>query len=358
MEISKLLLPWYQKNKRSFPWRSSRDPYEIWVSEIILQQTRMSQGIEYYQRFMKRFPNITSLARSGMQDILLVWQGLGYYSRARNMHHTARTVVSVHRGEFPSTYEELILLKGIGPYTAAAISSISFDEKRAVVDGNVHRVISRLFGISEVPGLHLSKSVIFEKADQVLDRRDPGNHNQAMMELGSRICTPRSPLCNDCPLHQQCYAYRAGKVDLLPLRKKPNLRRKRYFHYMVILYNGRTYIRQRLGKDIWEQLYEFPMIETGKALSFPGLAKLSKWSELFEGQEIQVLKTSSNYKHQLTHHEINARFYMILPFGKNSFSLPDSLRIAADELTDYPLPVLIGRTMKELGWIEGKDLFL
>ena len=358
MGISKYLLPWYEKNKRILPWRLSRDPFVIWVSEIILQQTRISQGIEYYHRFRDRFPDVTSLAHASIEDVLLVWQGLGYYSRARNMHQTARTIVSEHHCEFPSTYEKLIQMKGIGPYTAAAISSIAFNEKRAAVDGNVHRVIARLFAISEAPGLPPSKSAIYQKADQVLDRRDPGNHNQAMMELGARICTPANPCCKDCPLNKQCYSYRKGEVDLLPLRKKPPRRRKRYFHYMVVLNNGSTYIRQRQGKDIWEKLYEFPMIETGMEVSTAQLIQLNICSELFTGQKVEVLKTSRLFRHQLTHQEINASFNMLLPLEMDSFSLPGYLRISYDSFLNFPLPVLIGRTMKELGWLERKDLFL
>jgi A/G-specific adenine glycosylase len=358
VEISKFLLPWYEINKRSLPWRSGRNPYMIWVSEIILQQTRIYQGIDYFQRFIDRFPDVTTLATANIEDVLLIWQGLGYYSRARNMHQTARTIISEYQGEFPTTYKELIQLKGIGPYTAAAISSISFNEKKAAVDGNVFRVIARLFGIREAPGMAHSRSVIQQKADQILDKQDPGSHNQAMMELGARICKPTSPICHACPLSRQCYAYKSGEADLLPLRKKPSRKRKRYFHYLVVFHNGSTYIRQRTGKDIWEQLYEFPLIETGRAVSPVRLEKLTAWHDLFGGRDIRLLKTSRTIKHQLTHQEINARFYLIVPCGKNSFALPDALRVEAEELTNYPQPVLIGRTMKELGWIEGKDLFL
>ena len=356
MEISTFLKQWYAFNMRPLPWRNSKDPYVIWVSEIILQQTRIAQGTAYFKLFLETFPDISILAASRTEDVLLVWQGLGYYSRARNMHATARTIMTEHGGTFPGTYNELIQLKGIGPYTAAAISSIAFGEARAVVDGNVHRVISRIFDIAEAPGISPGRSMIHAKASLILDRRDPGTHNQALMELGAMVCTPLNPDCQICPLVQNCHASRNGKTDQLPVRKKKVRQRIRYFHYLVILNKGHTFIRQRQGSDIWEQLYEFPLIETGLPVSPERIATRREWLEIIRDRKYVLLKTSKVFRHQLTHQEIRARFYCLIPSrDPESFHPPDHLRIRQNELVRYPVPALVDRSMKELRWLEGTD---
>jgi len=320
-----------------------------------LQQTRVEQGTEYYHRFIDRFPDITSLALASMEEVLLVWQGLGYYSRARNMHHTAGTVVSEFQGIFPSGYEELVRLKGIGVYTAAAISSICSGEARAAVDGNVHRVISRLFGIAEPPGFSVQASRVHRKAMEILDRENPGIHNQAMMELGARICMPSRPLCRECPASRFCFAYREGKISDFPQRKKAAHLRKRYFNYLVIMDEENSYIRQRTGKDIWLGLYEFPLIESNRRMSASMLRNSEEWQEISGGMDLRIQQRSRAYKHLLTHQEIHARFYLLAPAKKDKFSSGGLLRIRAGDLKNYPVPVLITRSLDRLGWMDGSD---
>lgn len=353
MEINQKIMGWYRQHKRDLPWRKTKDPYAIWVSEIILQQTRINQGMDYFRRFMERFPDVATLAGADPEDVLLVWQGLGYYSRARNMHQAARTIQSVHKGVFPSTYEKLIELKGVGPYTAAAIASIAFGEKQAVVDGNVHRLISRLFGIGEPPGASPGRSAVYRKAAELLYPEDPGTFNQAMMEVGSMICAPTNPKCADCPLSARCHAKCKGLIAELPVARKPIQRRKRYFHYLVVTSDGNTWIRQRNGKDIWKCLFEFPMVETAAEPDDPG--GTHEWQDLCKGQELSFLGSSDFFRHQLTHQEIHARFHWYTPVESQTFKCPRSLRIHRDELPGYPMPVLIRRSIKALGWMEWKD---
>ena len=234
MKIGDILACWYNDHKRDLPWRQTKDPYAIWVSEIVLQQTRVAQGIDYYHNFMARFPDLQSLAEAEIEEVLRVWQGLGYYSRARNMHAAAEQVIVDYGGEFPSSYGEMLKLKGIGPYTAAAIASIAFNEPRAVIDGNVHRVIARLFGLFEAPGLARAKCGICRQADAMLDRTRPANHNQAIMEFGALICTPANPSCLSCPLQKYCVAFGKNQVHELPVRKKKIKQKHRYFHYLIL----------------------------------------------------------------------------------------------------------------------------
>lgn len=263
------LLEWYRKERRDLPWRRTRDPYRIWLSEVMLQQTRVDQALYYYEQFAARFPNVTRLARAEIDEILRLWEGLGYYSRARNMHKAARRIVSHHGGQFPCTYEEIIALQGIGPYTAAAIMSIAYDEPLPVVDGNVTRVICRLFAIGGDIRSGAVKKQVSEKAGQFLDRKHPGDFNQAMMELGATICTPRSPRCTDCPLQNSCLAYQQDRISLYPYKSPA---KKRPHHHIAVGVvqdeTGQVLIARRPQDVMLGGLWEFPggKQETGESL--------------------------------------------------------------------------------------------
>ena len=309
MKISKILAGWYDEHKRDLPWRKTRDPYAIWISEIILQQTRVNQGKDYYLRFMNRFPDVRRLAGSKIEEVMRIWQGLGYYSRARHMHAAAGQIIREHGGVFPSEYSEILNLKGIGPYTAAAIASIAFNKPHVVIDGNVHRVLARLFALSEPPGKSGPGCQICDRAEILLDRDDPGSHNQALMEFGALVCTPASPACAVCPLQAYCKAYADNRVKELPVRGKPVKRRNRYFHYFIIHTGSGILIRQRTGRDIWQNLFDFPLIETPGPTSLGRLMDSPSWKDLFGNSRARPTRTSGVIKHTLTHQVIHAKFY-------------------------------------------------
>ena len=341
VKISDILARWYLDHKRDLPWRKTKDPYAIWVSEIILQQTRVVQGIDYYHRFMNRFPDLQSLAEAKIEEVLKVWQGLGYYSRARNMHAAAWQMITDHGGVFPSTYQEMLKLKGIGPYTAAAVASIAFNEPRAVVDGNIHRVIARIFGLFEPPGQVPAKCGICRKAEALLDRAEPGIHNQAVMEFGALVCTPANPSCRSCPLQKHCTAFGKHLVEELPVRNKKTTQKHRYFHYFIVHSAEGILIRQRTGKDIWQHLFEFPLIETPRPVSPGRLMESTSWNQLFTDSRVKPFKVSKMIKHTLTHQVIHAKFYHLDAFPDN-FALKSSFQeVPLAELGKLPVPKLI-----------------
>jgi A/G-specific adenine glycosylase len=264
VSINQGLIEWYSHNKRDLPWRNTQNSYNIWVSEIILQQTRVNQGPNYYYRFIDRYPDIESLANSNIDDLLKVWQGLGYYSRARNMHHTAQDIVNNYNGKFPSDYHELIKLKGIGDYTASAMASISFDQPTPVLDGNVFRVIARIFGISESTQSITSRKHFKKILHELIKNENPGIFNQAIMEFGALQCIPKNPDCKNCPLNSVCFAYNKNSVADFPAKKRKVKQKVRYFNYLYIIYNDFTFIEKRTKNDIWKLLYQFPLLETKK----------------------------------------------------------------------------------------------
>jgi A/G-specific adenine glycosylase len=347
VKISETLIRWYQHNKRDLPWRKTKDPYAIWVSEIILQQTRVSQGIDYYRRFMHLFPDLESLAGATIEEVLKAWQGLGYYSRARNLHAAAIQIVHVHGGRFPSNYRELMGLKGIGTYTAAAIASIAFNEPRAVIDGNVHRVIARLFGLSDPPGRR-GPGAISRQAAELLDEASPGTYNQAIMEFGALVCTPVNPSCVSCPLQECCIAYRCGQVDELPVKGKNIRQRHRYFHYLIIRTGDRILVRQREKRDIWQHLFEFPLIETSRPTSPARLMESPSWNQLFMSREVRPARVSGTIRHMLTHQVIHARFYHLdnLPSGLVP-GLPFR-EVPFTDISQLPVPKLIENYLDRL----------
>ena len=274
MNFAKLLADWYLENKRSLPWRETNEPYRIWLSEIILQQTRVDQGKPYYLSFVKAFPKVEDLAQAEEVDVLKLWQGLGYYSRARNLHASAKYVASDLQGKFPSSYKDLLALKGVGDYTASAIASICYNEPVAVVDGNVFRVLSRIFGIDTPINSTEGVKQFKQLAQELLDKKDPANFNQGIMEFGATHCKPQNPLCDSCPFAAKCVAFNQNRISELPVKLKKQKVKNRYFNYLVFISEeGETILEQRRGKGIWEGLYEFPLVETSEEVALENLVQ-------------------------------------------------------------------------------------
>jgi A/G-specific adenine glycosylase len=346
MDFTEKLVGWYDKNRRELPWRETLDPYRIWLSEILLQQTRIDQGLPYYHRFVETFPSVQELAGADEQQVLRLWQGLGYYTRARNLHATAREIVSAHGGRFPEKYEEIKKLRGIGEYTAAAIASISFSLPFPVVDGNVIRFFSRHFGIEVPASSALMKNTVRRIAGQLILKTDPGRFNQAMMEFGALCCRPSNPLCKTCIFRRSCVARREGRVDLLPVRAEKSEKRIRYFHYLLIFPKDKRslYLKKRVEDDIWKSLYDFPLIETPEGLTEPDLKKNPQWKKLFRGVRIRRVSVSPPFTHRLTHLVLIARFVRVEtdPFPELPFE-----RTVIRDLEKYPLPRLIERYLMD-----------
>lgn len=349
LEIGRRLAAWYRANRRELPWRASKDPYRIWISEIILQQTRVAQGLDYYLRFIGRFPDAASLAAAEEDEVLKYWQGLGYYSRARNLHAAAKTVVERFGGVFPRAYADVRALKGIGDYTAAAIVSFAWNEPYPVVDGNVYRVLARLYAVDTPIDTTRGKKQFTALAGLLLDRREPGMHNQAIMELGALQCLPRDPDCAACPLASHCAAHAAGKVEAYPVKQHKTKTRDRYFHYLYIIYNGKTWLHRREGKDIWTGLYEFPLIETDGPLDFAGLQQTDAFRHLFAGAgRLEITPGPSGVKHVLSHQVLYANFYQ-LAIERPAPALDAYLALDCGAIEKYAVPRLIHIYLEKLG---------
>lgn len=339
--ISGKLRAWYQINKRNLPWRESTDPYIIWISEIMLQQTRVAQGYDYFIRFTERFPNVRSLAEAPEDEVLKYWEGLGYYSRARNLHAAAQRIMTDFGGCFPNQYEDILALKGIGEYTAAAIVSFVWNRPYAVVDGNVYRVLSRIFGIDTPIDTNKGKKEFYELATHIMDAAHAGEHNQAVMEFGALHCVPRNPDCVACIFSDSCVAHASNSVNSLPFKQGKTKVRSRYLHYFHILHEHDTYLRKRPAGDIWQGLYEFPLIETVSPTDFSELAQYSAFRELFRGtDEPEVCQVVSGIKHQLSHQTLHVSFYQIR-IQKSSKALSAYRRIPSENLSDYAIPRLL-----------------
>lgn len=331
--IGNVLVNWYLSNKRILPWREIENPYYIWVSEVILQQTRVAQGLPYYIRFIEEFPEISSLANAPIERILKLWQGLGYYSRARNMHFAAKQIMGDYNGIFPKNYKELLKLKGIGEYTAAAIASIAYNEPVVVVDGNVIRVVSRLFAVQDSVGKPSTIKEIKKLANEILLKNRPAVFNQAIMEFGALYCVPLNPDCVHCPLSDKCLAFKYGMVDKLPVKKQKVKVRDRFFYYLVIHTNKGFWFQQRMAGDIWEGLFEFPLIETDENIIPEQIPSIVGKSSLFKETTFQIIGTSPQVRHILTHQRLYVSF----------------IHIKADQLPVTPLLNII--------WKEKDDIY-
>jgi A/G-specific adenine glycosylase len=305
------IISWFKVNKRDLPWRNTRDPYKIWLSEIILQQTRVDQGLSYYYKFTEKFPDIKLLARANEDTVLKLWQGLGYYSRARNLHFAAKQVVNDFGGKFPDNYHDILSLKGVGEYTAAAIASFAYRLPHAVVDGNVYRFLSRYFGKDTPIDSSTGKKEFIALAQSLLDGNRPDMFNQAIMEFGAQQCKPGRPDCSKCPLVQSCIAFKEDSVLRLPVKKNSIKIRNRYFNYLVIKDNDSFFVKKRSGKDIWQGLHDFPVIETTNWVDQKKLLQSDEWNKEFGKAKIELLSVSDEYKHVLSHQHIYAKFYEI-----------------------------------------------
>jgi len=334
---------------RPLPWRETNDPYRIWISEIILQQTRVGQGYDYYRRFIDKYPDIIALSKAQEEDVLKLWQGLGYYSRARNLLKTAKNIVNDYNGIFPDTYNEVISLKGIGPYTAAAILSIAFNKPYSVIDGNVLRVMARYLAIKKPVADVSAKKEIASYLSSQIDKKKPGTFNQAIMEIGALVCKPGKPSCEKCPLSRDCKAYKLKKTSEFPVPGRKTAVVKRYFYYLVIRVRHKKgiylYINKRTGTDIWKNLYDFPSLETSKQQSTLQLTKSKGWNDLFKGVNPKVVSVSEQILHRLTHRELIVRFIEVkITTGlkcKNNFLL-----IGSEKIHLYPVPRLIEKYLE------------
>lgn len=330
--ISDSIITWYEANKRDLPWRHTRNPYKIWLSEIMLQQTRVEQGLSYYLKFVKNYPQITDLANASEEQVLRDWQGLGYYSRARNLHETAKIIRDNYQGIFPQKYEDIKTLKGVGDYTAAAIASFAFDLPYAVVDGNVFRVLSRIFGIETDISSSGAKKEFTEMAQRLLNNQNPAIHNQAMMEFGALHCTPKKPSCNTCPLNKVCFAKRLNKQDELPVKLKKTKVSNRYFNYLIIRKEASLSLQKRKDKDIWSSLYEFPLIETDEVVSSASIVSV------FEEGVVENIKKITETRHILSHQRLYCSFWEVVFRDKN---YGDYAYFDIEEIKALPKPVLI-----------------
>ena len=331
---------WYATAQRDLPWRGTTDPYKVWLSEIILQQTRVVQGLPYYERFIAHFPTVVDLAEASEEEVLKLWQGLGYYSRAKNLHHTAQYITTELGGIFPQTYKELLKLKGIGDYTASAIASFCYNEPCPVVDGNVYRVLSRVFGLATPINSTQGAKEFKVLAHDCLDKANAGVYNQAIMEFGALQCTPQSPDCTSCVLRDHCWAFHHNKVNELPVKLKKISIKKRYFNYLVWLNPyGQTLLQKREGKDIWHGLYEFPLIETTQPLS------IEEATALLEEKHPRAMVSLYNETpviHKLTHQHIYTSFWVL------QTEEPLERGVFFTELTTYPVSALTARFIEEL----------
>ncbi|NBR15188.1 MAG: A/G-specific adenine glycosylase [Flavobacteriales bacterium] len=330
-----VMVDWYQNFKRDLPWRNTRNPYKIWLSEIILQQTRVDQGLPYYEKFISHYPTVFELANADEQEILNDWQGLGYYSRARNLHKTAKEIVALYNGVFPDNYQDLLKLTGIGPYTAAAISSFAFDEVKAVVDGNVYRVLSRFYDIEEAIDSTTGKKNFDKLANELIDSTQPATYNQAIMEFGALQCVPVNPNCEICPLRMQCLSFKNKTIALRPVKTKKTKTTLRYFVYEIKVNKSNKFIlEKREGKGIWQGLYQFPLKEFV--------------SQVEKDHYIENLKSdfvSKEYKHILSHQRILATF--VLGKMEHSDLNANQIEVRIEDFSDFPVPRLMDKFWEE-----------
>lgn len=336
-----ILAVWYAENKRELPWRNQEDPYKIWISEIILQQTRIDQGWNYYLRFIERFPDVFSLANASEDEVLKYWQGLGYYSRARNLHQGAKFIVFTYNGIFPNEYDKIKQIKGIGDYTAAAIASFAFKLPFPAIDGNAYRVLARIFGVSTPIDTIQGKKEFKLLAERLIDKKQPDIFNQAIMDFGATWCKPKNPNCNYCPFENICFAQIHHLQDSLPVKEKKIQLKIRYFYYFNIIDNGFTYIHKRSAKDIWAGLYEFPLIECEQKYDISKIVELQYFKNYFLDSQFVIKKVFQPIKHQLTHQTIIAQFIEVEIINGNFSSQSQFLKIKKEDLSNYPISRLM-----------------
>lgn len=342
MHFSDTLIQWYFKTNRTLPWRSSKNPYFVWLSEIILQQTRIDQGRSYFLKFKETFPTVFDLAKADESTILKMWQGLGYYSRARNLHFTAKFIVHELNGTFPSTYKTLLPLKGIGDYTASAIASICFNEPAAVVDGNVYRVLSRYYGIHTPINSSEGIKEFKQLAQTLIDIEDPGTFNQAIMDFGALHCKPQNPLCESCIFVESCIAYEKKTVKELPVKKKKTTIKHRFFNFLVIVTDQKkTILHERKGKGIWQGLYQFPLIESQKEIGKKEVVHHQQFQELFPKSSSISLFNTKKIIHKLSHQHLHTQFWIVKThsaIGANT---------NWKNINSFPVPILIANFLNE-----------
>lgn len=340
MDFAGVIIDWYQRNKRDLPWRHTSDPYIIWLSEIIMQQTRVEQGTPYFNRFAEKYPTVADFASAKEDDILKLWQGLGYYSRGRNMHHTAQMVMEELGGYFPSNYDSLLKLKGIGEYTAAAISSFSSNEARAVVDGNVFRLLARYFGLDIPVNSGKGKKIFTELANNLIDKDQAGIYNQAAMEFGSLVCRPKNPDCPGCPLRPGCKAYLTNRIKELPVKIKSQKVRERYFNYIIAIDENKILMNKRGPNDIWENLYELPLIETQIPTEPGKLVVQEEFVKAF-GNNVYIKSVSGPVKHILSHQKLYATFIQIENYSEQFATNNGWMYVKLQDLEGLAQPKLI-----------------
>lgn len=340
-----LLLKWHHnENTRQMPWKGVKDPYKIWLSEIILQQTRVEQGWSYYNAFLKAFPDIKQLAAAPDEKVFKLWEGLGYYSRCRNLLATARYISQEKNGRFPHTYNEIHALKGVGAYTASAISSFAYNLPHAVVDGNVFRVLARIFGIDRPTDSTEGKKYFTALAEELLDRENPGIYNQAIMDFGAVVCKPVAPLCATCIFRKHCFAFTHDKVQELPVKEKKTRIRKRWFYYLVLEYKNEVAVRQRTGKDIWQQLFEFPLIEAGEETIVSTILKQAE-ETMLDKKPYEVVTQSRLFRQQLSHQTIAGHFIRLKLKNKPGND-NDWVWVKKDTLSRYAFPQFINQYLR------------
>jgi len=329
------------------PWKGEKDPYKVWLSEIILQQTRVDQGLAYYQRFIARFPDIHLLAKAKDQVIFKLWEGLGYYTRCRNLISAARYISKELNGTFPSNYDEIKALKGVGPYTAAAISSFAFNLPYPVIDGNVYRVLCRVFGITKPIDSAHGKNYIALLANELLDRQQPGTYNQAIMDFGATVCKPVAPNCSNCVFKKTCFAFLNNKTNVLPVKAKKISIKKRWFYYLIIEHENEIAIQQRTGNDIWKHLYEFPLIEKEQSTTPATVLRKAETIGLLTKNKYQVEAISPAHRQQLTHQLIAGHFIKIRILKKNALK-GNAFWIRGTQQKKFAFPKLITQYLAEV----------
>ena len=337
MNFSSQLIAWYKINSRDLPWRQTNDPYKIWLSEIILQQTKVQQGLPYFNNFIREFPTVFDLAKSSEDKVLKLWQGLGYYSRARNLHYTAKFICSSYNGNFPQNYKDILNLKGIGDYTASAILSFAFNKRYAVLDGNVIRVLSRVFGVDSFLILLLVKSNLKNLQILIYQKKNSYTYNQAIMEFGALVCTPKKPKCISCTFQDECYAFSNSEVQMFPKKQNKIQVKNRYLNFLIISIGDSTLLKKKI-KGIWSGLYEFPSLEFKEDLSVNKVVKSNQWINFFFKNNFQINNVSSIITHKLSHQKLHVRFFHI---KCNKVKTNDYNFFKKDQLLNLPVSKLL-----------------